>query len=73
MSVSPSIVAALLSAAVLSGCVVAPVGPPPAVYGGGVYVQPAYPIPAPGYTWGRHPYYGYGWRHPYYGWHRGWR
>lgn len=61
--------AAALAAATLSGCVVAPVGPPP----GAVVVAPApaYPIPAPGYVWVRHPYYGWGWRHPYYGWHRG--
>lgn len=73
MRASLSIAAWLLAAAGLSGCVVAPVGPPPLVYGGGVYFQPAYPMPAPGYVWGRHPYYGYGWRHPHYGWDRGWR
>jgi hypothetical protein len=73
MRPSLSVAAAVLSAAALSGCVVAPVGPPPLAYGGAVHVQPAYPMPAPGYAWGRHPHYGYGWRHPHYGWHRGWR
>lgn len=67
--------AAALAAATLSGCVVAPVGPP--VYGPppAVVVAPApyYAMPAPGYVWGRHPYHGYGWRHPHHGWHRGWR
>ena len=67
--------AVTLAAAALSGCVVAPVGPPPASYGyGAVYVPPPYyAIPAPGYVWLRHPHYGYGWRHPHHGWHRGWR
>lgn len=43
--------------------------PPPGV----VYVQPTYVLPAPGYVWGYHPHYGWGYRHPQYGWHRGWR
>jgi hypothetical protein len=64
-----------LLASALTGCVVAaPRGR--AVYAapaGVVYVAPTYAIPAPGYTWGYHGYYGWGWRHPRYGWHRGWR
>lgn len=66
----------LASATLLSGCVVAPIGPYPprvAVVPPPVYVTPGYPMPAPGYGWHPHPRYGYGWRHPHYGWHRGWR
>jgi len=53
----------------LAGCVVTPVAPPVRV----AYVSPVYPMPAPGYIWVRHSYYGWGWHHPRYGWHRGWR
>ena len=63
-----SILAVALSTG-LVGCIVAPVAPPVP----GVYVAPAYPIPAPGYVWIRHPRYGYGWHHRSHGWHRGWR
>ncbi len=56
----------------LSGCIVAPapvaVAPP-----GVVYVAPTYAVPAPGYVWGYHARYGWGYRHPRHGWHRGWR
>jgi hypothetical protein len=73
------------AAALMSGCVVAPLGvrpvgvhpayvqqefaPPPGV----VYVQPTYALPAPGYAWVYHPRFGWGYHHPQYGWHRGWR
>jgi hypothetical protein len=62
----------------VSGCIIAPApppGPPPGVVvpPGVVYVEPAYPMPAPGYVWAYHPGFGWGWRHPNYGWHRGWR
>ena len=67
------IAALVLAATVLTGCIVAPVGPgydaPPGV----VYVAPTYAIPAPGYVWGHHARFGWGWRHPHLGWHRGWR
>ena len=66
----------VLSAA-LGGCIVAPMHPG---YGYGygapagvVYVAPTYAMPAPGYVWGYHASYGWGWRHPQHGWHRGWR
>jgi hypothetical protein len=69
------LITATLLASALTGCVVAaPRGR--AVYAapvGVVYVAPTYTIPAPGYAWGYHDYYGWGWRHPRYGWHRGWR
>lgn len=66
----PSLAAvAALAATTLSGCVVAPVGPPRVAV---VAPAPYYAMPAPGYVWVRHPYYGWGWRHPAYGWHRGW-
>ncbi|MBE9607434.1 hypothetical protein IAI18_21405 [Acetobacteraceae bacterium H6797] len=60
----------LAAASMLGGCVVAP---PPARPAGVVYVAPSYPMPAPGYEWRYHAYYGWGWWHPHYGWHRGWR
>jgi hypothetical protein len=56
----PALVAAAGLAALLSGCVVAPVGPPVAVYPSRpVYVEPApvVVVPAPGY------YRGWGYRH----------
>ncbi|MBO9642642.1 MULTISPECIES: hypothetical protein [Pseudacidovorax] len=75
---------AVLPAALLAGCVVAPepvhvvprpvvvtppvYAPPPTV----VYVAPTYAMPAPGYVWHYHPRHGWGWYHPVYGWHRGW-
>jgi hypothetical protein len=61
-------------AGLLSGCVVAPAGPPPGVVvpAGVVYVAPDYAAPAPGYVWVHHARYGWGWHHPQYGWHRGW-
>ena len=69
------LITATLLASALTGCVVAaPRGR--VVYAapaGVVYVAPTYTIPAPGYAWGYHDYYGWGWRHPRYGWHRGWR
>jgi hypothetical protein len=37
-----------------------------------VIVEPAYPMPAPGYVWLKHPRYGWGWHHPQYGWHKRW-
>ena len=55
----PALVAAAGLAALLSGCVVAPVGPPVAVYPSRpVYVEPApgVVVPAPGY------YRGWGYR-----------
>ncbi len=64
------------AAALLTGCVVAPVGPPPprvVVAPAPVMVQPTYAMPAPGYVWVQHPRYGWGWHHPQYGWHQGWR
>ena len=65
-------------AASLTGCVVAPLGPPyagaayPAPgYGGEVaYVAPAYPMPAPGYAWSYNASIGWGWHHPRRGWYR---
>ncbi len=59
----------------LSGCVVAPVEPRPAVMvpGPQVYVAPAYAAPGPGWVWMSHPHRGYGWHHHHHGWHRGWR
>jgi len=63
----------------VSGCVIAPVAPPPGPPMGVVlppsvvYVEPTYAIPGPGYVWAYHPGFGWGWRHPAYGWHRGWR
>jgi hypothetical protein len=39
---------------------------------GAVYIEPAYPIPGPGYVWMNHPRYGWGWHHPRYGWHKRW-
>lgn len=52
-------------AAVLSGCVVAPIGPRPvAVYPAGVYVEPApvVVVPAPGYYRGGHRHHHRHWR-----------
>lgn len=72
---------AALTAALASGCVVAPLGAGP-VYNtqpdyaappGVVYVQPTYAVPAVGFVWAYHPRFGWGWRHPQHGWHRGWR
>ena len=77
---------AAIAVAVLSGCVVAPVGVRPG-YGGGpvqvepeyvvppgvIYIAPTYALPAPGYYWRHHRHYGWGWRHGSRGWHRGWR
>jgi hypothetical protein len=79
------VLSAVLTALVMSGCVVAPpavrtvyVGPPvvrpvyvapPNV----VYIAPAYAIPGQGYEWRYHDRYGWGWYHPANGWHRGWR
>lgn len=62
----------------LAGCIVTParvaVAPPEVVVPAGVvYVAPTYAVPAPGYVWGHHPRYGWGYRHPSHGWHRGWR
>ncbi len=37
-----------------------------------VVVEPAYPMPGPGYVWMEHPRYGWGWHHPQYGWHKRW-
>ena len=73
------ILASIILAATLGGCVVAPspYAPPaglaytPPV--GVAYVAPTYAIPGPGYLWRYHPHYGWGWWHPVYGWHRGWR
>ena len=68
-------VLATLLGAGLSGCIVVPAGhahgygAPPGV----AYVAPTYAVPAPGYVWGYHAQYGWGWRHPELGWHRGWR
>ncbi|MFO1263707.1 MAG: hypothetical protein U1E84_10285 [Rhodoferax sp.] len=68
---------AVCAAAALSGCVVAPVSPPPhAAYvapPGVVYVAPTYAVPGPGYAWRYHGSYGWGWYHADRGWHRGWR
>ena len=80
-----STAAAAAVAALMSGCVVAPLGvrpvvirpayvqqefaPPPGV----IFVQPTYAVPAVGYVWGYHPHYGWDYRHPQHGWHRGWR
>ena len=62
-----------LLAAGLGGCIVAPVRPARVVPAGVIYVQPAYAIPGPGYVWGYHAVYGWGWHHPRFGWHRGWQ
>jgi hypothetical protein len=74
--------AAVLLSVALSGCIVVPAHrgyggygayggyPPPA---GVAYVAPTYAVPAPGYVWGYHAQFGWGWRHPDHGWHRGWR
>jgi hypothetical protein len=69
------LIPAALLAATLAGCVVAPVGVRPVYHApaGVVYVEPAYAVPAPGYRWAYHGYYGWGWHHYRYGWHRGWR
>ena len=69
-----SLMAAAVSAVVLTGCVVAPV-PVRTTYvapAGVAYVAPTYALPAPGYVWEYHAHYGWGWHHPVYGWHRGW-
>ncbi len=73
---SPALISAVLLTAVLGGCVVAPpivgsgyYGAPPGV----AYLAPTYATPGPGYAWGYHGRYGWGWRHPRYGWHRGWQ
>lgn len=68
--------AAVLTAAALAGCVVAPVRPVRAAYVAPphvAYIAPAYAMPAPGYAWEYHANFGWGWHHPVYGWHRGWR
>lgn len=50
-------------AAILSGCVVAPVGPRPvAVYPAGVYVEPAPVVVVPGPGYYRHGYRHRHWR-----------
>ncbi len=57
-------------AALLSGCVVAPIGRPVAVYPQGVYVEPAPVIVVPAVRY----HYGYGYRaHPGYRGHHGHR
>jgi len=64
-----AIVCVALSAAACSGCIVAPVGP----YGapaGVAYVGPTFAIPGPGYLWGYHAGFGWGWHHPQYGWYQ---
>jgi hypothetical protein len=65
--------AAALSAGALSGCIVVPVGHGYGAPPGVAYVAPTYAVPGPGYVWGYHAQYGWGWRHPEHGWHRGWR
>jgi hypothetical protein len=69
------VLASIILAATLGGCVVATApGPYPYARPVGVaYVAPSYAIPGPGYSWRYHPHYGWGWWHPHYGWHRGWR
>jgi len=65
---------AIVLAAALTGCIVAPVPPPGVVVPPGVvYVAPTYAVPGPGYVWRYHPEHGWGWHHPESGWHRGWR
>ena len=73
MTKSKLIAPLLLAASALTGCIVAPVGPAYDAPPGVVYVAPTYAIPAPGYVWGYHGRFGWGWRHPHLGWHRGWR
>lgn len=70
---STALVSAALLAALLSGCVVAPVGPAYGPPPGVAYIAPTYAVPGPGYLWAYHPRYGWGWHHPQQGWHRGWR
>ncbi len=59
--------------AVFAGCVVAPARPVYVAPPGVVYVEPGYASPGPGYAWGYHARFGWGWHHPQYGWHRGWQ
>ena len=73
MTTSRFIAPLVLAATVLGGCVLAPVGPAYDAPAGVAYVAPTYAIPAPGYVWGYHASFGWGWRHPRNGWHRGWR
>ena len=62
-----------ITAAALSGCIVAPVQPAYVAPAGVVYVAPAYVTPGPGYVWAYHANFGWGWHPPQRGWHRGWR
>ena len=79
---SKHIVAVVICVLVLLGCTVAPIQTLPVTVQqptvvqpptGVVYVDPIYPIPAQGYIWEFHPYFGWGWHHPYQGWYRPYR
>ncbi|PSJ17634.1 hypothetical protein C7H79_06940 [Nitrosomonas supralitoralis] len=65
----------LILAIILSGCITEPIvrGPVIPVPAGVAYVTPTYAIPGPGYVWGYHARFGWGWHHPQFGWHRAWR
>src|ERR1043165_1733643 len=54
-------VAIAVTAAALSGCIVAPVQPAYVAPAGVVYVAPTYVSPGPGYVWSYHANSGWGW------------
>ena len=75
MRILHTVALAALTSVALTGCVVAPIGPPPGVVvaapPGVVYVAPTYVAPGPGWVWMYGPRYGWGYHHPNYGWYHG--